>query len=458
MLVVDHKDRPIPIPMISSYSDGLDPVQYWAGAYGARKGEVSKKFATPKAGFLAKQLAMAAHRLVVTEKDCGTTSGISVNPNNPDNEGAVLAQGVGDYEAGDVMTPKMGRRLWRHKRIVVRSPITCQARQGVCQKCAGVREKGDFPPLGDNVGMAAAQAIAEPISQLQLSAKHSGGVASAGAPTVRGFDLINQLVQVPKTFQDAAAIATLDGRVGEIKEAPQGGTFIIIGGEDHWVPPDKKIQVERGQTVEAGDVLSEGIPNPSEIVRYKGIGEGRRYFTELFGKAMSENNLKAHRRNIELLSRGLINHVRITDPDGPEDTIIDDVVEFDSITRNYEPRVGAKTLSPRRSVGLYLERPVLHYSIGTRVSKRVADNLRKNKINEVLAHQDKPSFAPEMVRAMETLAHSSDWQVRLGGFHLQKGFLESVHRGRKTEEHGISFIPSLAKGTEFGRVPAGQGY
>ena len=74
LLVADHNENPIPIPIMSSFSEGLDPVQYWASTYGARRGEIAKKFSAPKAGFLGKQLAMAAHRLIVTEPDCGATT------------------------------------------------------------------------------------------------------------------------------------------------------------------------------------------------------------------------------------------------------------------------------------------------------------------------------------------------------------------------------------------------
>lgn len=456
MLVVDHKDRPIPIPLLNSYSEGLDPVEYWAGAYGARKGYVSVKFATPKSGFLAKQLALAAHRLVVTEKDCGTTNGIPVLASDPDNEGTVLAQKVGGLAAGSVLNPKDMRKLG-DKNIIVRSPITCQAENGVCQRCSGVRERGGFPPLGDNIGLTASQAIAEPVGQGQLSAKHTGGQADASSQKT-GMDLIEQLVSVPKTFQGGAALATLDGRVDGVEEAPQGGQFVTIAGTRTWVPPGQELKIKKGDRVEAGDILSSGLPNPAEIVKYKGIGEGRRYYTQQFLKAMNDSNFSANRRNVELLARGLINHVRISNLDGPADTVPDDVVEFDSMTRGYRPRFGFKTVAPKRAVGLYLESPALHYSIGTKITPRVAKQLGEYGIKSVKAHADAPSFVPEMTRAMETLLHSSDWMVRMGGFHLKSGLTKAVHRTQSSDEHGASYIPSLAKGVDFGRVPKGKGY
>ena len=451
-IVVDHRDNSIPTPILNSYAEGLDPVEYWAGSYGARKGMVDLKFATPKGGFLGKQLALAAHRLRVTEEDCATGNGIPVDPNDPDNEGAVLAREAGGLPAGTILNPRNLKKLRKQKNVLVRSPLTCQAKGGVCANCVGVRERGKLPDIGDNVGIAAAQAISEPVSQSAMSSKHSGGIAGVG-PTAGGFDAINQLTQVPKTFKGGAAVARTDGVVDAIEDAPQGGKFITVGGMKHFVSPAFDPKVKKGDTVEAGDVLSDGLPNPSEIVKYKGIGAGRWHFVNHFRDTLKASRISAHRRNIELLARGLINHARIIEPDGPNDTLPDDVVEFDTITRDYRPREGTRTLPVGRAKGMYLEQPIMQYSIGTRVTPRIAAELNKFGVKEIQAHEDKPSFAPEMVRAMETLGHNEDWMVRLGGFHLKKNLLESVHRGRGAREHGESFIPALATGVEFGKAP-----
>lgn len=453
MLVVDHKERPIPIPILSSYAEGLDPVQYWAGTYGARRGALSTKFATPKSGFLGKQLAMATHRIMVTEKDCGTQNHITVDAADNDSSGAVLANDAGQFKAGTVLTPRMLKSMGEQK-IQIRSPLTCQSHAGICQRCAGVRERGGFPPIGDNVGIAAAQAIAEPIGQSQLSAKHGGGVAG-NKSTKSGMDLVNQLVQVPSEFKGGAAIAQADGKISRIEDAPQGGQYVYVGDAQHWMPSDQALKVKMGDVVEAGDVLSDGIPNPALIVQHKGIGDGRRYFVDQMHQTLKEGGFEAHRRNIELLARGLINHVRVTDLYGPNHSIMDDVIEYDSMAPHYEPRAGTSSYHPSQAVGKYLERPAAHYSIGTRITPRVANTLKDAKIPLVDAHNEPPSFAPEMTRAMETLSHSDDWMVRMGGFGLKKGLMESVHRNRSSDLHGTSFIPALAQGTEFGKPPPG---
>lgn len=456
LLVQDHRDQMIPVPIVNSYSEGVDPVEYWAGSYGARKGTVDTKFATPKGGFLAKQLALTTHRLMVTEEDCGTTNGIPVEGNDPDNVGAVLPRSYGRVSAGTVITPKNLKRLPK-KTILVRSPLTCQAKGGVCAKCSGVRERGKFPEIGDNIGIAAAQALSEPITQSALSSKHSGGVVGAG-PTAAGFDAINQLVQVPKTFREGAAISDVDGRVERIESAPQGGTFITVAGRRHYVPAGLKPLVAAGDAVEAGDVLSQGLPNPAAIVHHKGIGAGRWHFMKIFRDTLKASRINVNRRNIELLSRGLINHAKIIDAGGMPDVLPDDVVEFNTITRGYTPRDGTKVVPPKRAVGRYLEKPVAQYSIGTKVTPRIAAELKQFGIPSVSVNDEEPGFVPEMVRAVDTLSYSPDWMVRLGGFNLKRGLLESVHRSRTSKEHQESFMPALARGVEFGKAPTKATY
>ena len=321
LLYADHRDRPLPIPVLRSYSEGLSPAEYWAGTYGARKGIMATKFATQEAGFLSKQLNQVAHRLMVTADDYEDEGqrrilrGVPVKLEDSDNEGALLAVDTGPYKKNTVITPKIRKHLQRlgKKKILIRSPMVGgSAAGGVYAKDVGVREKGTLPGKGEQVGLQAAQALSEPLSQAQLSAKHSGGVAGE-EQAVGGFKYINQLIQVPKRFRGGAAHSTQDGTVQRVEEAPAGGVYVTIDEKPHYVAEGYEVKVKKGDKVEAGDVISEGFPNPALITQYKGVGEGRRYFVETYRDAMKGAGISAHRRNIELLSRGLINHVRLTD-------------------------------------------------------------------------------------------------------------------------------------------------
>lgn len=457
---VDHKNDPIPIPVMRSYSQGLRPVEYFAGAFGTRKGLIDLKTATSDAGFFAKQLTQMNHRLLVTADDddnADDTRGYPSDVDDVDNEGALLARGVGPYKRNTVLTPKILKDLkgLGIKDILVRSPTVGGPEDGgVYAKDVGYREKNRMPPIGDYVGIAAAQALAEPVTQSQISSKHSGGVGGAGA--ISGFKALNALVQVPEKYPNGATHAEIDGTVQEIRPAPQGGNYVVIEGHEHYVPTNIPVTVKRGDAVEAGDVVSEGMPSPKEIVRHKGIGEGRRYFVQAMRQVMGNSGIGAHRRNIELLSRGLINHVRLTDEYG--DYVPDDVVPYSMIERNWQPRAGSVRSAPNTVRGHYLEKPVLHYSIGTKIGKSVLDNLNKYGIKEIEAHKEPPPFEPEMVRGMANIASDPDWMTRMLGSYQQKSLLQATHRGGVSDTAGTSFVPTLARGETFGLGGATSGW
>lgn len=457
MQYVNHKDEPIPIPVLNNYGRGLTPAEYFAGSFGARKGLIDTKTATADAGFYGKQLTQMAHRLLVTaddeddeeQKTLAQYRGFPSDVDDPDNEGALLATGAGPYKRNTVLTPKILKDLKKMgvKDILVRSPVVGGPEDGgVYAKDVGYREKGRLPPIGDFVGIAAAQALSEPVSQSQLSSKHSGGVG--GAKAIGGFKAINALVQVPKKYPDGATHSQRDGHVQEIRPAAQGGFYVQIGGEDHYVRADQNVSVKKGDMVEAGDTLSDGMPNPAEIVRHKGVGEGRRYFVNSMRQVLKNSGITSHRRNIELVARGLINHVRMTDEYG--DYAPDDVVTYSALERHWQPRPGSVSGAPQTLSGHYLETPVLHYSIGTKVNKTVADNLKRYGINSIQAHKEPPPFEPEMVRGMANISNDPDWMTRMLGSYQERGFLNSVHRGLKSDTAGSSYVPSLARGETFG--------
>jgi len=465
LLYTDHRGNALPIPVLRSYSMGLKPYEYFAGAFGARKGIQDLKSATQDAGFLAKQLVQATHRLLVTSDDDddpydeSTPRGLPVNTNDSDTAGSLLAHPIGGYKRNTVLTPKILKELEADgiDEILVRSPTVGGPQDGgVYARDLGYRERGGLSPIGDYVGIAAAQALAEPITQAQISSKHSGGVAGAGAGAISGFQFINQLVQVPKKFAAGAAHAQLDGTVHSVREAPQGGHYVHIGNEDHYVGHGYELKVKKGDTVEAGDVISEGIPNPAEVVKHKGVGEGRRYFVKAFRDTLDGMGTRGHRRNIELLSRGLINHVRLTEEMG--DWVQDDVVPYQLLERQWKPREGHAVITPNQAAGKYLERPVLHYSVGTKIQPSMVKHLQKHGVRSIYAHTEPPPFQPEMIRGMSNAAHDPDWMTRMLGSYQKNSLLEGARRGAVSDEGGTSYVPALAHGAGFGEHGATQGW
>lgn len=450
IIVADHKDRPIPIAILNSYAEGVTPAEYWASTYGVRKGYVAVKFATGKSGFLQKQMALAAHKGVITTKDCGTSNGIEVDTDDPDNEGALLAKDYGPYKKDTILTLEILKALKDkgYDRILVRSPITCEAGEGLCSKCAGVRDKGKLPDIGDNVGINAVSALAEPLSQSQLAAKHAAGLLGQDK-AVTGFDFINQILQVPKTFKQKSILATVEGKIEQIRKPEYGGYIVKIKGVEHYIPPDRKLKVKEGQEVDIGDPLSDGIINPAEMVKLRGIGDARLTLLKLLIEGYHDSDLPIHRRNAEVLARYAINHARITR--NIPGFLMDDIVSFNRLQKEYKPRKDSKeTFIGAHIIGKYLEQPVLHYTIGTPITKTVLNTLKKYGIRKVKVHDEPPDFEMEDVRLLENQALSDDWLERLGTFYVARGLQQAIEEGKTSRTKQESFIPAIITMKGFG--------
>lgn len=451
-----------PLGLRETFDIGVDNADH---LFVLANGLIVSNSSTAKAGFFGKQLIQAAHRLLVTAKDDdtpydeSTPRGFPVDTDDPDNAGALLAHPVGKYKRNTVLTPAILKELRDagQETLLVRSPVVGGPKDGgVYGYDVGVRERGGIAPRGDFVGIAAAQSLSEPLAQSMLSSKHSGGVAGASAGAIGGFKPINQLVQTPKVFQGGATHAQLDGTVRAVREAPQGGHYVTVGSEEHYVRQGLPVLVKPGDEVEAGDPLSEGQWNPAEITRHKHIGEGRRAFTRLFHSAFKNSGITSHRRNVELLARGLINHVRLTAEVGPH--VPDDIVPYQTIEAAWQPRAGAVTDTPKRSLGRYLERPVLHYTIGTKVRPSVLKELARYNVGHITTHTAPPPFEPEMVRGMANITHDPDPFTRMLGSYQQSSMLDAVHRGATSDEAGSSYVPAMARRVDFGRTGLTKGW
>lgn len=288
------------------------------------------------------------------------------------------------------------------------------------------------------------------------SAKHSGGVAGAGGAQT-GFKAIERLVNPPKVFPGAAAHAQRDGRVQSITELPQGGFSVAIDGEAHYAPPGLPMKVKVGDVVEAGDVLTEGLPNPNEIVKHKGIGDGRRYFIQTFRDVFRNSGMGGDRRNMEVLARGLIDHVQLDDEVGSH--VPGDVVSYSTLAHGWEPRAGSNRVAPTSGiVGKYLERPVLHYTVGTKIRPSHLRDFAEFGVKRVDVHPEPPPFHPVMVRGMAQLRHDPDWMTRHLGSNLMKSTLDAAHRGAVADAAGTSFVSALLDPTSFGRGGKTKGW
>lgn len=453
-MVMDQNDNPIPIPLKHSYAEGLDSGEYFASSYGTRSGLVSTKLNTADGGFLSKKLSIAASDLVITKNDCGTDRGIPVETDDRENIGTLLARPIAGYPAGTSLTAKSIKAIKDHgiKNILVRSPITCQAENGLCSKCTGIRERGVLPPIMDNVGLAASSAIGEPIAQSALSAKHKAGVAGAQVTkSTGGFKYINALLEAPEHYPDGAPVASEDGVVTKIDPAPQGGSHVWINDVKHYAPVGQSLLIKPGSKLEAGDPLTDGVVSPADVVRYKGIGEGRMHLLKSLRQSFADSGLPDNRRNIEVIARAVVNHSTITDTDRT-DYLPDEIVHHSALENTYRPHDDTAPLRPSLAHGQYLQKPSLYFSVGTRITPSVSKILEDNGESEIHVSKQTSGFQPSYIRLMEQGSMKTDLGDQLSSSYVARSLKDSVLGGKAVADlHGTSSNFPLAYGLELGK-------
>jgi len=456
-IVVDATGKPkMDIPIKSSYAEGLSLPEYLATSFGTRTGEVLKKISVAQGGYGSKQFARALMPLQIVEADCGTLNGISISTTDRESVGAFLANAVGGYNRNNEITAKLlndivGKGI---KTIIIRSPMTCQSNKkhhsgGLCQMCVGRREKG-MAAMDSYIGLVAGTAVAEPLTESAMKARHSGGAATSLGGQ-QGFKLINQLANIPKTFLGKAPLSHEDGVVTSLEPAAAGGHFISINNTEHYIGLDQDPKVKVGDHVEQGQALSTGLIDPSEVVTHRGIGDGRKYYMEAMKKAFDDSGLGVNRRNFELIAKAAIDHVKITDPHGLGNYMPDQVVSYSALEKNYEPRADSKTLRLDLAYGKFLEKPELHYTIGTKITSAVIKELKAHHIESVVVHDEHAQFEPVMVRLVDIPEHHDDWMHVLNSTNLAKRFVNMVNKGAVSDVKGASPIPGLAYGVGFGQ-------
>ena len=447
LLTVDSKMRDIAYPTFRSYGEGITPLQYWTASHGGRYGYIQVQKATADAGYFSKQTRSVVHRQQITADDCHKASPIIADSDDDNVIGSLLWKDTKGksgtvYTKDSPITESMLNDL--PDRVAVRSAICCGMDEGLCAKCAGVRESGRLSDIGDAVGLNGINASNEQITQSGLSSKHSGGESVSANRVKRGFAAIEQFINMPENFVGGASVATLDGKVKSISDAPQGGKFIKVGDTDIHVPAGMNPTVKVGDSVEAGDLISDGMPNIEKIAQYKGIGAGRKAFVEGFYDILQQNGGAVPKKQIEPFARAYVDKVEITDPDGIGGWIYGDITSYNKLAKNWKPRMGTFEVKPRSAVGRYLEKPAMHYTIGTRITPKVAEDLEKSEVSSIFVNSTEPPFKLVMPSAKQFAASDEDWVTALSGEGLTKSFTQHVQRGSDSKINGTSYYPSLA--------------
>jgi hypothetical protein len=406
-------------------------------------------------------MSQAVHRLVVSgiDDDSSIGRGLPVTTDDGDNDGALLAKDYGPYTRNTYITPKIRKDLASKgfDEILVRSPISSGAKDGgLLARDLGERHYGRLAEVGQFANLSASNAIGEAVTQAMLNSKHNAMIKPSDLEDIdsdeyqlSGFEQIDKVLNPSGEQRGFAVHADADGRVGVMRPAPQGGNYVTIGLTQHYLPPGAKFKFNQGDVVEAGDQLTEGLADHAAVTRYQGIGEGRRRAMQSMAQALKANGQKGHRRNLEVLARGLVDRIRMTEEFG--DYIPDDVIPYHRLEAEWQPRETAVTLRSDRAQDKFLESPVLHYSIGTKIRPSIIKTLQKHGVNEILVNDTPPPFEPEVVRAVDLMQTDPDWMSRQLGGHSRRSLDESILRGRSSDTSGTSYIGARAELTSFNR-------
>ena len=333
-------------PVRSSFKEGLTAPEYFISTSGGRKGLVDTALKTAYAGYLTRKLVSVGQNLIINQEDCGAIDGLSVK--RPD-KGGGTRQSLGERILGRVtalpvinpstekviidsnkeITEDVVRRIEKAeiKEVKIRSPLTCQARWGLCQKCYGWDlSTHRLVSLGEAVGVIAAQSIGEPGTQLTLRTFHTGGIFQKGGDLPQGLPRATELFEprkenfprkgvVRQRQGEEALISEIEGRVSI--EEKKGRSFIRIKGEGDeevtYEAGDDRL-VSDGEIVEAGAKIMEGIINPRSLLSVKGIRAVEEYLVNQIQQVYRSQGVDINIKHFEVIIRQMMRKVEVVEP------------------------------------------------------------------------------------------------------------------------------------------------
>ena len=332
-LMASTTGKAVEIPIKSSFAEGLDALEYFISAHGARKGLSDTALRTADSGYLTRRLVDVSQDIIVREHDCGTHEGLIVYDIKDGNQIIEKMQEriIGRYVVADVYDPNTNELIVDTntmiteeiadrivnagiERLEVRSVLACRSKHGVCQKCYGMGlARRSLVSIGESVGIIAAQSIGEPGTQLTMRTIHSGGVAT-GADITQGLPRVEELFEARKP-KGVAIISEIAGKV-KIKETKKKKEVVVTSKDDsktYTIPFGSKMKVKDDDMVEVGDPLIEGSINPSEILELKGPEGVFEYLTSEVQKVYRNQGVDINDKHVEVIGRQMLKKVRVED-------------------------------------------------------------------------------------------------------------------------------------------------
>ena len=364
-LMADTSGRTIELPIKSNFREGLDVLEYFISAHGARKGLSDTALRTADSGYLTRRLVDVSQDLIIRETDCcegkdeipgmwisafmdgkevietleERITGRYACDDMYDDEGELIVK------ANHMITPKRAARIVNTKAIIdagdaakvkIRTILTCKSHIGICAKCYGLNmATGEPVQVGEAVGIIAAQSIGEPGTQLTMRTFHTGGVA--GDDITQGLPRVEELFEARKP-KGLAIISEFGGKV-TLRDTKKKREVIITDEENgqtkaYLIPYGSRIKVMDGQVLEAGDELTEGSVNPHDIMKIKGVRAVQDYMLREVQRVYRLQGVEINDKHIEVIVRQMLKKVRIEN-NGDSDFLPGTMVD----TLEYEDKV-----------------------------------------------------------------------------------------------------------------------
>ena len=332
-LMASTTGKAVEIPIKSSFAEGLDALEYFISAHGARKGLSDTALRTADSGYLTRRLVDVSQDIIVKEHDCGTDEGYVVYDIKDGNQIIEKMQErlIGRYPVNNVYNPttkelivdtdtmineKLADEIVEAgiEKLEVRSVLGCHSKHGVCQKCYGMGlARRNLVSIGESVGIVAAQSIGEPGTQLTMRTIHSGGVAGV-ADITQGLPRVEELFEARKP-KGLAIITEIAGKV-KIKETKKKKEVIVTSKDDsrtYTIPFGSKMKVKDGDMVEMAQPLIEGSINPGELLEIKGPEGVFEYLISEVQKVYRNQGVDINDKHVEVIARQMLKKVRVED-------------------------------------------------------------------------------------------------------------------------------------------------
>jgi DNA-directed RNA polymerase subunit beta' len=345
------------VPTKGCYRLGLSPLEYFLSSRGGRKGLADTALKTADAGYLTRRLVDVSQDVIITEEDCFATfnekpKGMTMREINADGYIEKLSSRIaGRYATKDIVDPANPKNILvkgntiisdemaQHiedigiKEVEIRTVLTCKCKHGICAKCYGRDMSGhDTVQIGEAVGIIAAQSIGEPGTQLTMRTKHSGGIATSNI--TEGLPRVEEILEarVPK---GVALVSEVGGTVTGIRTVEKRQEITIRTNEGkeviNLIPASMKLIVKKDSVIEPGSPLTDGVFNPHDILRTKGIKSVQDYLLTEILKVYKTQDIAINNKHLEIIIRQMLRKVRIEDA-GDTDFqtgAVVDVIEFE---------------------------------------------------------------------------------------------------------------------------------